>query len=255
MVDLFVLQNKSRGFTLIELLVASFIFASALAVVYGLFDQAMKSKKDLELTLSLNEEVKNANEVLQTTVREANGDFPDDYEFFQRSEIEMSIKATLLFVSNDFLDPAGSGQQFNDILRYDDAQIYQSSASGEYLYVKNKREGKITIFHLDKDSGQVKMKIWQKQAQGTSVSWSAESDWNSLLNFDKQKTAEFRVNFVSVDNTRQTGKSFYNVQSEIRPMDVWVKMELTAIKEWGNRQYLREMKGVYIPLVVTNPYL
>jgi len=248
MVDLFVLQNKSRGFTLIELLVASFIFASALAVVYGLFDQAMKSKKDLELTLSLNEEVKNANEVLQTTVREANGDFPDDYEFFQKPE--MSIKATLLFVSNDFLDLAGTGEQF---FRY--VQIYRNSASGEYLYVKNKREGKITIFHLDKDSGQVKMKIWQKQAQGTSVFWSAESDWNSLLNFDKQKKAEFRVNFVSVDNTRQTGKSFYNAESEIRPMDVWVKMELTAIKEWGNRQYLREMKGVYIPLVVTNPYL
>ncbi len=247
-------QHSQKGFTLIELLVASFIFASVLAVVYGVLLNALKNKKELELTVSLGQVVKNVNEVLRTTVREANGDFLSESDFWPD---QSDVRINLFVVLNDFLDPGNTlpgGEIFSQILN-----AFKNSVRGPYLYVKNQKEGKITVFWLD-DSGRegvLKMKTWTKEVGRNRISWKPEkNDWTVLANFDKSRPHYFRIPAQSDTgaNSREA-KSIYNVSSEVKPFDLWVRAEMTLVKKWGRKELRYRLKQVYVPLIKANPYL
>jgi prepilin-type N-terminal cleavage/methylation domain-containing protein len=238
--------SRQLGFTLIEVLVASFIFASVLAVVYGLLNDTLISKKELELNLTVNEQVKNANEVLQTVMRQANGDFFTDGEFGTTPTTVPPRSAHLFFISripaNPIIDSIPSG--------------WNSLASGKNLYVKvdNDAQKEIYAFYFKLDAGTyyLYLQSWKKLPQDTK--WSQDQPETKLLDcatgdmvFETPKQAD-----------GVTPKSVYNpTNGDLPPMDLYVHLQITAKSQtsWKSRFFEREMDQIYVPLITSNPYL
>lgn len=240
-------KNLQLGFTLIEILVASFIFASILAVVYGLLNDALISKKELELTLTINEQVKNANEILQSVMREASGDFFMDGEFKAGDPNNIQETAHLFFVSEFYAKP--------DLMVV--PADYKTAINGRHLYVKvsQENEKKIYIFSLDRDNltrkNYLYLESWEKDA-----GWKIVQNKTPLLEYDSNLLARFSVAQDKNQEGFSTPKSYYVPGSgQLVPMDLSVNLTVTAIKNWRNKNYARNLNQVYVPLITSNPYL
>lgn len=248
------IKSQQKGFTLVELLVASFIFASLLGVVYGILTSVLKSRKELELTVVLGQTSKNITETIRSTVREANGDFFADSDFWPAA---IDRRVNLFMASESFLDPANT--QESDAVLTRIRQVLNHSARGSYLYVKNGEAGRISVFWLDDSGslGKLKLKKWIKEESGGRTIWREESsEWSVLAEFDKSEDYYFQVAAKGdSDPEIWTARSVYNPETEIRPFDLWAKMELTLVKQWGRKKYWRHLEQVYVPLLKSNPYL
>ncbi|MCD6195064.1 type II secretion system protein [bacterium] len=245
------MAKNQKGFTLIELLLASFIFTSLLVVVYGILTGALRSRKELEMTVVLGQNAKNITETIRSAVREANGDLLDGSDFWPTL---LDKKANLFFASKDFLDP-GNTQHNNAVLRKIRG-VLNHSARGRYLYIKDERSGKIYVFWLDDsgETGKIKVKNWVEEEEGGRTIWREEGvGWSELGNFDKNKRHFFQI--TAKPSQKKVAKSIFDPQTEIRPFDLWVKMEVTLVEQWGKKTYWRELKQVFVPLVKANPYL
>jgi len=232
-----VIQN-SAGFTLVEVLVASFIFASVLAVVYGLLNDTLVSKKELELSLTINEQIKNTNEVLQSVMREASGDFFTDAEFKTDPNNNPATLAHLFFVSGSYKQPDVMNAPLD----------YASSTVGKYLYVKDNKneEKKIYIFRLESDSSGIIYSLflesWKKGLNDSN--WSVDQNKTQLL-----------TNIIGSPQF-EIAKSIYTPNNgELAPMNLYARLHVIVKKPWKNTTLIRELNQIYIPLIISNPYI
>lgn len=241
-------RKRMSGFSLLEILVASFIFASVLAIIYGLLNDTLISKKDLELTLTINEQVKNTNEVLQSVMRSANGNFFTDGDFgvTTAETQEANFKtAHLFFVSNVNLIPPTTRAKPSD---------YATAIEGDRLYVKTLEDKvkKIYVFSFELISGknQLTLRSWRKNP-GDTV-WQTDQVNTILFEYSSSLPARFVVPKKSTNSP----KSIYLPnQGELAPMDIFVNLRATAINQWKGIIYQRQMDQIYLPLITANPYL
>jgi prepilin-type N-terminal cleavage/methylation domain-containing protein len=237
---------KQKGFTLIEILVASFIFASILGVVYSLLNDTLISKKELELNLTLNQQVKNANEVLQGVMRQASGDFFTDGEFNTNSSQTQDPNfktAHLFFVANSYVQPNINNAPTD----------WDMARTGKYLYVKISTDTEKTIYIFSLLDTTKKLTI-EKWALNADV-WTKVQDKTPLLTYESN-VAVFSVTFKTTDSGVKIPLSIYSPnQGEMAPMSISVRLQLNAISQWKQITNVREMDQHYIPLFITNPYL
>ncbi|MCD6422334.1 type II secretion system protein [bacterium] len=242
-----------KGFTLLELLVAVAIFSSVIGLVYTLFVHTLKVKKELELVLRINEKVRVLNDTLRTALREAKGDFSlGDFCSSNKDE-----RFHLVFVAPSCREPvSSSGEGWTDITSgttwWDSLK---QTLQGKCLYVKREEEQneeEITVFKIE--DNKLLIRKWKK---GPSDSFwkSSSSSWQTLATLDcsSPHSCEFEISPRSGGETIQA--SFYNPKNSLAPLDIWVRFKVRVKEEWGRRVLIREMDQVYIPLVITNPYL
>jgi len=257
--------KHSLGFTLIELLIASTIFASVLGVVYGLFNEAVISKKNLDSTLRINELVKNADQVIQTAMREANGEFFKETKLWQ-VEAPSSFSVRAFFVAPFYKNP-------NEASTFDEVKNFFSSFSGEivfeggnavgrgdFLYINDSEKKKVYIFGL---GGIIPAMVgaypsfyaetWKYN--DTNNRWEREGERVILFSFDNQAPAFFEIPLTKEkigdteayrENTSIGGPPSYNS---------WVRLRVNAIQKFGKKLLVREFNQVYVPLILSNPYL
>jgi len=246
------ISKTQFGFTLIELLVATFIFTSLLAVAYNLMNSTLLSKKELELSLNVNEQVKNANEILQGVLRQADGDFFTDGEFGISSFGGQT--AHLFLLSDNYVSPNSNG-----VLPVHWDSIYK----GNNLYVKTKEgnEKKIYIFQLKKNQGQeggtmyIESWVYNQNAVSNHY-WKQDQSLTELLNFGTNLESYFSIPIKVDNNGNKLPLSVYNPSlGELPPMDIYLKLRVTAVNNWQNKKYQRQLNQIYVPLVISNPYL
>jgi prepilin-type N-terminal cleavage/methylation domain-containing protein len=250
--------NKQLGFTLIEVLVASFIFASILGIVYALLNDTLISKKQLELTLTINNQVENANEVLQTVMREANGDFFTDGDFGVSAVAAQASgfqTAHLFFVSDYSYDPTKSTTLLTILPTI-------SAPSGQYLYIKVSEDNtnKIYCFSLENDNN-LYVQSW-KETSLTSRSWVPDQSITPtpLLQYDPGQTGQTTQFTVAQKNNGgvPVASSIYKPNDgNLTPMNLYVQLTATAVIPWGNKPdyFERQLDQTYVPLITSNPYL
>jgi len=247
--------QKFSGFTLIELLIASFIFASVIAIVYSLLNEAMISKRELDLTLRLNEKVKNANEMVQSAMREANGTF---FSGDKENGYTSGTGPIGFFITNNYWAPNVS-PAVTEFMQ----QLFQRSSTetkGKILYIKNKEKNEVYIFRLDSVTTGVPcafpvftMETWSYDASITPIPWKKI---NSVDLFKYYYSSDSPSVF-EISLAQNSSGSYRQSTCDKPPYNSWVKLKTTAVESYGNcnKVLSRSFDQVYVPLVLSNPYL
>jgi len=243
--------SKSAGFTLIELLTATFIFSAVVLLVYGLINEAMFSKRQLDAVLELNEQVKSVHTLIQSTLREANGKFFEDGEFVNCYPSGPHPEG---FFISYFYEDIGTHCAPTDTSRL------ALDKRGAVLYVKNKERGEIYVFNIatSSTSGPFIFETWKKNS--SSGKWERKEQ-TVLLNIDSFKDPHFEISLRQVVSGGYVSYQQSTTSDPPYNYNSWVKIKAEAVKSVsgvfgsGSRELRRELDQVYVPLIFANPYL